>query len=230
MTRAGGVSRRLALLRPCIVPATPPLGGGTREGGVRVPCSIPLPVRCGARCARARGAGIRRREDHGQAVRPPRRRAGRDDSRVLDQQPAAERAGRCRQPDAAEQDDGRRERLLPGADERRRLGGLLLQRRRRGELDEQPAARVPAGRDCRGPGLAAARSRRLRGRSGAGLGSVRQRLLRRDRFQPDASRRTGRSGWPATAGWRAACRTTRERRLSRVGRRARSSSGISTTR
>ena len=135
---------------PCIVPATPPEGGGTREGGVRVPYSIPLPVRRGARSARARGAGIRRREDHGQAVRPPRRRAGRDHDRVLDEQPAAERAGRCGQPDAAEQDDGRRKRLLHGADERRRVGRLLLQLRRRRELDEQPAAGIPAGHDRRG--------------------------------------------------------------------------------
>ena len=165
------------------------------------------PGRRSADSACARGAGIRRREDHRQAVRPPRRRAGRDHARVLDEQPAAERAGRRGQSDAAGQDDGRRQRLLHDADQRRRVGGLLLQLRRR-DLDEQPLARVSARHDRRGSGVAAARARRSAGdpvQAWDRFGNVYYGGIAFNR----ASRRTARSGSPATAGSGAGCPTTR---------------------
>ena len=54
-------------------------------------------------------------------------------------------------PSQPHEDDGRRKRLLPGADGRRLVGGLLLQLGRRCHLDEQPAARLSDRHLDRGP-------------------------------------------------------------------------------
>ena len=76
------------------------------------------------------------------------------------------------------------ERLLPGAHDDRRLGRPLLLRRRRGELGQQPAARLPDRHVRGGPGVAALRLHRELGRPRAGLGPHEPPVLRRDRVQP----------------------------------------------
>ena len=103
---------------------------------------------------------------------------------VLDEQPAAERAGGRGQSDAAEQDDGRRERLLHGSDERRRVGRLLLQRRTAARRGRTACCRAIRTTPRPRAAVTALRARARRGRSGPGLGPLRQRLLRRDRVQP----------------------------------------------
>ena len=189
-------------------------------------------------CGRA--PGVRRHERHGPAVRQAGRGQRRDDRRLHERRDdargrrrrlrrtAAERADGRGEPAEPEQDDGGRERLLHDADERTR-GPASTTSRTVARLDEQPAARLPDTTPRPKDAVAAPGPRAGRGRSGPGLGPSAMSITAGSPLTA-SSRRTRRSGWPATAGWQAPCPTTRGRRWWRVGRRARSSSGTSTTR
>ena len=164
---------------------TPPAGvGGTKEGGVRVSQTIPMPGRRGARRARRSRTCARRREDHRQGLcHPP----GRDGPTTV----ACSTNNRQQNEPAAAVSPTQPNKMTAGANDYCTTptngdawAGFYYSSDSGANWTNSLLPGYPNDTTAEGTASPLHRPRARRRRPRAGVGPVRQRLLRRDRIQP----------------------------------------------